>query len=235
MKACRASGILWGAGLPLAILQHPGLVVLGDGLATTFADVGRRFRLTAFPAQLFKPQPLAVRAVRARHEEPALIRRIELPLDRAGPGNRRRRDDQDLAPGKGAGTRLGQRNRIAFTLDIERIAIHLIQEQVTHRHRAQTDRAVGAGHHQHPAMELLGQDGVARVAAARRGDALLDGGALFDQRIDALLGCPLGHLDRRPHRHHGARCVVDHVADPVQAQLRPANLRTFHEHHPLDR
>src|SRR3546814_6569594 len=98
--------------------------------------------LATLPAKLLKPQPLAVVAMRARHEVAALVRRFELVLHCTGPGNRWGRDDQDLAPGKGAGARFGQRDRVAFTFHIQRVAIHLIEEQVAHRHGTQAHRAV---------------------------------------------------------------------------------------------
>jgi hypothetical protein len=108
--------------------------------------------------------------MRARHEVATLVAGLVLALDGRCPGDRRRRHDEDLAPREGARARFGQRDRIAFALDVQRIAIHLVEEQIAHRHRAQADRAVGPGHHQHAAPELLGQDRVARVAAARRRD-----------------------------------------------------------------
>ena len=235
MKPSGAPGLFWCAGLPLAVFQHPGLVVLGNRFTTAFADVGCRFRLATRPAQLFKAQPLAVLTMWTRNEVAALIRCFEFAVHRTGPGNRRGRDDQDLAPGKGAGSRLGQRDRITFAFHIQWVAVDLVEKQVAHRHGTQAHRAVGDGHHQHATMELFGQDGVAGVPTARRGDALLDGRAFLDQRINALLGGPLGHLHRGPHRHHRARGVVDHVSHPVQAQFGAAHLRAFHEYHPLDR
>jgi hypothetical protein len=40
--------------------------------------------------------------------------------------------------------------------------------------------------------------------------------------IDTLLGIALGHLDGRPHRHHRAGRVVDHVANPVRVPVSVA-------------
>ena len=74
MESRGASSVFWGAGLPLAVFQHPGLVVLGNGLFAGLANISGRFGLTPLPAQLFKAQPLAVLAMRARHEVAALIR-----------------------------------------------------------------------------------------------------------------------------------------------------------------
>ena len=59
-----------------------------------------------------------------------------------------------------------KRDRIAFAIDVHRIAIDLVQKQIAHRHRAQAHRAVGTGHYQYAAAELLGQNRVAGVATA---------------------------------------------------------------------
>src|SRR3546814_12858220 len=64
--------------MPLSVVQHPGLVMLGNRLPTAFADVGCCFWLATLPAKLLKPQPLAVVAMRARHEVAALVRRVDL-------------------------------------------------------------------------------------------------------------------------------------------------------------
>ncbi len=220
---------------PLALRQHRRLVVLRDGLLATFADVGAGLRPSTLPAQLLEAQPLAVIAMRTRQEIPALVGRLVLALDAAGAGDGRRRDDEDLAPGEGARARLGQRDCIALPFDVERIAIHFVEEQVAHRHRAQADRAVRAGHHQYAAAELLGEDGVARIARACRRDQRRQRGRLHDQRVDPLLGGALGRFHRRPHRHHRPGRVVDHVADPAAAGFGKAQLRAFHDDHALDR
>src|SRR3546814_12799426 len=88
MKPGRAPSLIWRAGLPLSVVQHPGLVMLGNRLPTAFADVGCCFWLATLPAKLLKPQPLAVVAMRARPEVAALVRRFELALHCTGPGNR---------------------------------------------------------------------------------------------------------------------------------------------------
>jgi hypothetical protein len=173
--------------------------------------------------------------VRARHEVAALVAGLVLALDGRGARDRRRRHDEDLAPGKGARARLGQRDRIAFALDVQRVAVDLVEEQVAHRHRAQADRAVRAGHHQHATPELLGQNGVARIRGCAGAISSASAARLLDQRVDPLLGVALGHLHRRPDRHHRPRRVVDDVADPVRPHLGRTELRCLHEHHTLDR
>jgi hypothetical protein len=56
---------------------------------------------------------------------------------------------------EGRGPPLREQDRVALALDVARIAVDLVQEQVARRHRAQPDRAVGASQDQHPARELL--------------------------------------------------------------------------------
>ena len=134
---------------PLAVLQHPGLVVLSDRRVARLANVGRRLRCALVPAQLLEPKPLAMTTVRAGHEVAPLIACVVLPLDGARPRDGRGGHDEDLAAREGARARFRQRDRIAFAFDVQRIPIHLVQKQVAHRHRAQAHRAVGTGHHQH--------------------------------------------------------------------------------------
>ena len=119
---------------PLAVFEHPRLVGLGNRGVAGLADVRRRVGLPALPAQLLEAQPLPVRAVRTRHEVPALVARVVLALDGARARDRRRRDDEDLAARESARARLGQRDCVAFALDVQWVAVHLVEEQVAHRH-----------------------------------------------------------------------------------------------------
>ncbi len=145
--------------------------------------------------------------------------------------NRRRGTEQNLgAPRECARARLGQRDRIAFLVGRRRISVDLVEKQVARRHRAQADRAVGAGDDQQTRRKLLRQNRVAGIARARRPHALPQRRALADQRIDALAREALGKLDGRLHREHRPGRVVDHVADPVVAAFREADLRRLHHH-----
>ena len=210
--------------------------MLGDRLLAALADVGRRLRLALLPAQPLEREMLRLAAVRARHEVPPLVGGLVFPLDPRQPLDRRRRGEEHLAPpGEGARPRFGQRHRIALVVGRRRIGVDLVEEQVAHRHRAQADGGVRSRHHQDAAGELLRQHGVAGVARARRRHLLAQSRAFLDQRIDALLREALGQLDRRLHRQHRPRRVVDDVADPVAAALAGAQLAAFHEHHPLRR
>ena len=213
--------------------------MLGNRHLTGFAHVGRRVRVVAifatFPAQLLKAQPLPVPAVRTRHEVAPLVGGFVFPFDGADAGNRRRRHNEDLAPGKCPGTGLGQRHRIALAIDVDRITIDLVEEEIPHRHRTQADRAVRASHHQHATAKLLGQNRIAGVAAPGRRDQLTQDRRFINQRINALLRVALGHFDGGPDRHHGTGGVVNHVADPVRSHLGRTELGRLHEYHPFDR
>ena len=81
--------------------------MFGDRRLAHLASIGRRLRPAFVPAQSFEPEPLGVSAVRTGHEEATLIAGLVLTFDGTRPRDRRRRHDEDLTPGEGAGTRLG--------------------------------------------------------------------------------------------------------------------------------
>ena len=170
MEADRAGIGAFRGGPPLAGLEHGGLVVLLDPAVAGLAYIVCGLGLALVPAQPLELEPLHVPAMRARHEVAALVRGLVLPLDPREPLDRRRRGEEHLAPPRErARPRLGQRNRIAFLVGRGRIGIDLVEKQVARRHRAQADRAVGAGDDQQPCRELLRQHRVAGVARARDG------------------------------------------------------------------
>ena len=142
--ACRIGGD--GGRPPFARLQHRRLVVLGDRLSRSpRSDIPPSPGWPFSPAQPLELQPLHLAAMRARHEEPPLVARLELPLDPAQAPDRRRRDQEHLAPmGEGQRPRLGQRDRVAFLVGRGRIGVDLVEEDVARRRRAQPDRRVRA-------------------------------------------------------------------------------------------
>ena len=216
---------------PLAGREHRGLVVLLDPAVAGGTYIMCGLGPALVPAQPLEPEPLHVPAMRARHEIPALVRGLVFALDAREPLDRRRRAEQDLRPPReGARARFGERDRIAFLVGRGRIGIDLVEEQVPRRHRAQADRAVGAGDDQNARRELLRQHRVAGVARARRLHPLPQRRTFADQRIDALAREPLGKLDGRLHRQHRSWRVMDDVADPVVAGFREADLRRLHHH-----
>src|SRR5690606_12078287 len=102
-------------------------------------------------------------------------------------------------------------------LHVPRIAVHLVHEEVPGGHGAKAYRAVGAGHDQDTAREVLGQDRVAGIPATGGRYALPELGTVLDLWIDALAGVPLGELHGRRHGEHRTRGDVDDIADPVVA------------------
>ena len=172
---------------PFAGGQHRRLVVLRNGRVTGIAMVCRRLRFALLPAQPFELEPMHLPAMRARHEESALVARLVFAFDSAHATDRGRRDQEDLAPmGEGQRPRLGEPDRVAFLVGRSRIGVDLVEEDVSRRHRAQSHGRVGAGQHQHAAREILGQLRVAAVARPRGPDPLPERRAFFNQRIDPL-------------------------------------------------
>jgi hypothetical protein len=96
-----------------------------------------------------------VTAVRARHEVATLVAGFVLTFDGADASNRRRRHNKNLSARKGSRAGFGQCHGITLAIDVQRITIHLIEEQVAHRHRTQADGAVGPGHHQRASCKTI--------------------------------------------------------------------------------
>jgi hypothetical protein len=80
------------------VLKHRRLVMLGDWGVASLAGIGRGLRFALFPAQPFELQPLVTPAMRAADEVAPLVARLELALDAAQAADRRRRDQEHLAP-----------------------------------------------------------------------------------------------------------------------------------------
>ena len=72
--------------------------------------------------------------MRTGNEVAALVAGFVFALDGTDASNRWRRYDKNLPARKGAGAGLGQGHRAALTINIDRIAIDLVEEQVTHWH-----------------------------------------------------------------------------------------------------
>ena len=96
MKA-DAMRIGWRRGRPpFTRRQHRGLVVFRDRLIAALAVIGGGRGFTAGPLQTLELEPLQQTAMRARHEEAALIARFEFALDPRKALYRRRRDQKHL-------------------------------------------------------------------------------------------------------------------------------------------
>ena len=228
MKSDRLAVVFRGRP-PFAAAEHFRLMFIAEQGATFLADVARRAWVALVPTQLFELQGLEVIALRARHEEAALIGGQEFPLDPRLPLERRRRDHEHLAPLEGARARFGERDRVTLEVDVARITVDFVEKEIAHRRRAQAHGGVGPGHQEQSAGEFLGQHRVARVPRTSFLDPAPQRRAFLDHRRDALLRRALGHLDRWQHGEHRARRLVDDVADPIVAALRRPDLRTFHQ------
>jgi hypothetical protein len=99
--------------------------------------VGGLARLALGPAEPLELQHLELAAARARHPVTPLVALAEGRLDAAQAGDQGRRYQEHLAPRERARAREGQVDRIAFAVDVARIGVDLIEEQIAHGHRAQ--------------------------------------------------------------------------------------------------
>src|ERR1017187_8573842 len=230
----RSPTISFRAGAPLAARQHRLLLMVANRLAAVFADVNRTLRVALWPPQLREFQYLELAARRTRHPVLPLVALLIRRLDPAHAGDLRCRYQKHFAARECARARHRQRDRVALALHITWVSVHLVEEQISRRHRPKADRAVRAGHHQDAPRKILRQHGVAGIARSRIADELPQDFRLLDQRIYALLRVALGHLDGGLHSHHRPRRLVDDVSHPVVAALRAADLRALHEHRTLD-
>lgn len=73
------------------------------------------------------------------------------------------------------------------------------------------------------------RDRVVAVAALGRSHALLQFGAILDQRVDASLGQPFDHFVGRLYEHGGRRRDVHSIAYEVAGALGSSDLRGLYE------
>ena len=99
-------------------------------------------------------------AARAKHVARGKLlprERVERLLDPAEAAHGGRAGLQDLAAGEGGGAAFGQADRVALTVDVERVGVDLVEEQEPRRHRAEADGAVGARENQLPTGKAFRQ------------------------------------------------------------------------------
>ena len=72
-----------------------------------------------------------------------------------------------MAEGACAGN--GECDWIAFAVNVTLIGVHLVEEDITRWHGAQADGGIGAGQHELPAREFLGQSTVLPLSRERDG------------------------------------------------------------------
>ena len=136
---------------PYAMLHHGRLVLFVDQALARRAAVGRGFRLAVLPFDML-PQDLGKAAAgRARHFEHPLIARAIAAHDMAGGFIQRRRADNDLPVGKAQRAALGQRDRIAFGRNLDRVGF--VHDQNAGGMSAQISRRLARHHLQAAALE----------------------------------------------------------------------------------
>lgn len=117
-----------GGRPPFAALEHPGLVMLGDGPLAALAKILRRLPPAFFPAEPLEFLPLHRVVTRTRYEEAPLVRHLELVLDTRQPPDRRCRDQQHLAPAReGQRSSLYQADWTAFRIGRGGIGVDLVE------------------------------------------------------------------------------------------------------------
>ena len=229
---------------PAAGRQHRGLVMFADLAAAMRADVADAFSIRGAVGKLCPLdavrgagaplERLVFAAVRAGHFVVALVRAEKGGFDAAHVLCRRRARAQALAAGECRLAGFGEAARVAFAVDVEGVAVDLVEEEIAHRHRAQAGGAVGTGEGHEAAGEFLQQRRIGVVAALVVTYLALEHGRLVDHRREALAAVALGHVDRGLDDHDGARVGVGQVAEPVGADRGLAGLRAPHEHDFVD-
>ncbi|SLN78062.1 hypothetical protein ROA7023_04716 [Roseisalinus antarcticus] len=145
-----------------------------------------------------------------------------------------RGDHVNLAPPPEGGRALdGQIDGVALTIGIAGIAVHLVEEQISHRCGSKSDGAVRPGHHQLAAGEGFAEQAVPGVPRSRSRHQVAQGWGGLDQRIDPHGRVAPHHVERRHDQHGDAGGVLDDVAEPIQSGLGPSCLRALHQHDPL--
>jgi hypothetical protein len=181
---------------PLALRQHPVLLVILDLAQAVLADVDGTLRLPLGPADLRELENLRLVAQRTGHPVVALVAVFKARLDAAAARDLGSRDHEDLAARERAGPSQGQVYWVAFAVHIAGIGVHFIEEQIAGRHRAQPDRTVRSRHDQDAARKFFRQHRIPGVAGARIAHQFPQHRAFLNQRVDALLRIPLRHFDR---------------------------------------
>ena len=143
--------------------------------------------------------------------------------------------DEELASGgKGRGPGLGQGEGIALAVQVHRVGVHLVREQVAGGHRPQGGGRVRPRDDEDPAWPLLQQGGIAGITGAGGGDQAPQLGGVVNHGRQALLGPALGEVDGGLHHHHGDLHPVDDRPNPVVADLGARDLGGFLKNDALD-
>ena len=155
-------------GSPFALGQHLGLVVLFDkGTLPAAVFVAADHSSPAVvlgPLEVLPLQVLVLAAVRARHVVVALIALLKQVSDARGTLNRWRAGKVELGvAAKGGTAGLGQLDRVAFVLNVNVPAVHLIAVHIPGRYFRQVGSGACRGDVQRAAFKFLCVHRVARV------------------------------------------------------------------------
>ena len=124
--------------LPAAVGQHLGFVMFTD---MSTAMLARIEHIAVFRLYLFPFQPLISATERTGHKKIALVGVLKLPLNIGQSFDRRRGHQKNLFSFvECGGSPFRQQNRIAFAINILRIAVNLIHKQIPRRHGTQPHR-----------------------------------------------------------------------------------------------
>lgn len=235
MKACGLAVAGCGCA-PAAGGEERRLHVLLVHRAAIRADAVREIALAFRPLNLRPGNRRVAAAIRAAHFEDALVQFLIGRFDAREAFQGRRRDEHNLAPAaEGDGALYRERDRVAFARYVGGIGVHLVEEEIARRRRAQAHARRRADHDELPAGKEFAELAVARLLPARLDDALAERRRGRNHRVDADRGVAANRVHGRLHHQHEAGRMVDDIAEEVQARLGATELRALHEHHALGR
>ena len=137
LKASSLAAIARCSGAPFTTTQQGRLMQLSESFLARLAFIRRAARIILLPLELRPLQPLHRAATWAWHKVTALITALILRLDTAEVLDGRRTGQQDLPPRERRRSFLGQADRIALAVNVQREGVHLIEEDVAARRRSQ--------------------------------------------------------------------------------------------------
>src|SRR3989304_7843909 len=131
--------------LPLPPFQHPGLVAfLYEGAAGPPGEPGR-VRPPFLPLDVRPAYPVVIPAMRAGDKVSTLVRGEVLALDTRKALYLRGRDHEYLLPGEGIGPLLCQGHRVALSVHVPRVSVHLVHKKIPDGHGTEPHGAVRSG------------------------------------------------------------------------------------------
>ena len=171
-------------------------------------------------------------AVRTRHKELALIRRLVGLFDGRKPFDRRRAAVNDLALCKGFRAFDQKRNRVALLFDVRVAVIGLFHANHRSRRRLYGRRRIRPHEFQEPTRETLEVPEVVFAAFLRDRNLFGQPGRSLDHRDQLFVVEFLCRPFFGEHHDHRTGVNVDTTADVIQQHaVRPGHLRRLHGDH----